>query len=91
MIAERLSARPENLGRMTALACGAAGGGVTSGMMECVAAWRMQLGEGEERLDEWVIALAAGLPAEAQQAVRGALQRAVAEQLPVLRRIGVLE
>ena len=81
--------RTENLGRALAAASYALGTGAPCSLFELYVSERIQAGEGEAQVGDWVRDLGADLDAEGRDKLRQVLGDAVRVRMPILRTQGV--
>jgi hypothetical protein len=81
--------RTENLGRPIAAASYRLGTGAPCTLFDLYVLDRLQAGEGEERIDEWVRDLGSNLDDEGRGKLREVFAKAVRLRLPTLRAQGV--
>jgi SAM-dependent methyltransferase len=81
--------RTENLGRPIAAASHALGAGAPCTLFDLFVLDRVQQGEGEEKVDEWLRHLGANLDAEGLGKLRDLLGRCLRVRLPILHAAGV--
>jgi hypothetical protein len=81
--------RTENLGRPIAAASHALGAGAPCTLFDLFVLDRVQQGEGEEKVDDWLRHLGANLDAEGLGKLRDLLGRCLRVRLPILHAAGV--
>jgi hypothetical protein len=79
----------ENLGRTIAAASHAMGAGAPCTLFDLFVAERVQAGEGEARIDDWVHDMSGKLDTEGRGHLREVFSRALSVRMPILRAQGV--